>query len=186
MVGGAHSWYNQITYLLGGRHTNWRIIISQKFSHRSESLEPYVKPQAWGFGTRRRSPQSIWFEGQWGLIEGNPQDWEKWKLQFWRVHTRSLAHQDPGKKQWLHRGLGQTYLLVLEGLLGRQWEAVSLSGVIKAGGGNIHKCSALKETDIFLESSAPRPGPIQQPVVSSAGTPQAKQPTGKEHSRQAA
>ena len=37
---------------------------------------------------------------------------------------------------------------------------------------------ALQEAAIF----SPRPGPTQQPVGSSAGTPQAKQPTGWEHS----
>lgn len=28
----------------------------------------------------------------------------------------SCVHWDPGQKQWLHRNLGQTYLLLLEGL----------------------------------------------------------------------
>ena len=33
-------------------------------------------------------------------------------------------HWVPGQKQWLHRNLGQTYLLVLESLLGRQGAAM--------------------------------------------------------------
>ena len=36
-------------------------------------------------------------------------------------------------------GLGQTYLLVLEDLLGRQGAAVAYSGVIKAGSGYIRE-----------------------------------------------
>ena len=37
MVGGPHSRYNQVPYHAGGRPINWRIIILQKFSYRSES-----------------------------------------------------------------------------------------------------------------------------------------------------
>ena len=36
------------------------------------------------------------------------------------AQKRSGKHQDPGEKQWPHRSLDQTYLLVLEGLLW-QW-----------------------------------------------------------------
>ena len=55
-------------------------------------------------------------------------------------HTQVVLHtktQDKSNK----RSLGQTYLLVLEGLLGRQGAAVALSGVINAGGRNIGECS---------------------------------------------
>ena len=60
MVGGVLSWYNEIPYPPGGWPTNWKIIISQRFSHRSESWEPYVRLPSLGYGIRRRSPQSIW------------------------------------------------------------------------------------------------------------------------------
>ena len=43
LVGRALSWYNQIPYLPGGWPTNWKIIISQRFSHRNESSEPNVR-----------------------------------------------------------------------------------------------------------------------------------------------
>ena len=43
MVGRMHSSYNQIPYPLGGRITNWRIIILEKFSNRSESYEPHIR-----------------------------------------------------------------------------------------------------------------------------------------------
>ena len=53
-----------------------------------------IFPQDWGFwapchshqprtpAPRRRAPQSIYFEGQCGLIPGTPQDWGKWRLHF--------------------------------------------------------------------------------------------------------
>ena len=34
---------NQIPHTLGGQPTNWRIIISQEFSHRSESSEVHTR-----------------------------------------------------------------------------------------------------------------------------------------------
>ena len=42
-VGGVHSWFNQIPYLLGGWPTNWKIIISQRFSHRIENFETHSR-----------------------------------------------------------------------------------------------------------------------------------------------
>ena len=43
MVGGALFRYNQIPCLLGGWPTDWKIIVLQRFSHRSESSEPNVR-----------------------------------------------------------------------------------------------------------------------------------------------
>ena len=40
----------------------------------------------------------------------------------------------------------------------------------------------VEEADILLGSSLPKPSPTQQPVRFSTRTPQAKQPTGQEHS----
>ena len=73
----------------------------------------------------------------------------------------------------------------LVGLLGRQGVAVALPGDVDTGGGDFRECSAmltLEEADILLGSPAPRFGPTQQPAGSSTGMPQAKQPTGREHS----
>ena len=41
--GRENSWYNQLQYSLGGWTTNWRVIVLQRFSHRSESSEPHVR-----------------------------------------------------------------------------------------------------------------------------------------------
>ena len=40
MVGRALSEHNQIPYPPDGQPTNWKIIISQRSSHKSESPEP--------------------------------------------------------------------------------------------------------------------------------------------------
>ena len=102
------------------------------------------------------------------------------RLNSWRAQIRSYTHRNPGQKHWFHRSLGQTYLLVLEGLLGR-WQVggiVVLTGFFSwwrtqwqsmwtpAGGRR-------------LGSLTPRPGPTQQHGGSSAGTPQANQPTAR-------
>ena len=47
---------------------------------------------------------------------------------------------------------------------------------------SVHLYELLLEVDILPGSLAPKPGPIQQHVGCSAGTPQAKKPTGEEHS----
>ena len=49
--------------------------------------------------------------------------------------AQGLICTGPGKKQCLHRSLGQTYLLVLEGLLGRLGAAVAHPGYMDTGGG---------------------------------------------------
>ena len=68
-------------------------------------------------------------------------------------------------KQWLHRRLLQTYLLVSEGLLGRQGKLWLSLGSQKLGG-HIREGLLLRlilEADILPESRATRSGPTQQP-----------------------
>ena len=43
-------------------------------------------------------PRESGFGGQWGLIIGLPEDWEKQRLQSWRTHTKFCAHQDPEER----------------------------------------------------------------------------------------
>ena len=40
--------YNQTLYPSGGQNTNWKIIILQRFSHRSESSEPHLRVPSLG------------------------------------------------------------------------------------------------------------------------------------------
>ena len=88
------------------------------------------------------APRAFGFEGQRGLTAGAPQDWGKQRLHSWKAHTRSHAHWDPGLKQLLHRNLGQTYMRVSEGLLGRRGAAVAQPGGIKIGGRYIREYSS--------------------------------------------
>ena len=85
-----------------------------------------------------------------------------------------------GRKQWPHKSLGQTYLLILEGLLQRR-------GVAVAPCGYKHWWRQFWEVFHWIKPSWRPPfshpdRPTQQPVGSSAGTAQAKPPTGWEHS----
>ena len=77
------------------------------------------------------------------------------------------------KEQWPHRRLKQTYLLVLGGVLQRQRVAVAHRGDKDTGSRSSGKYSlawALPESAITL---------TKEPVGSGAGSPQAKQPTGR-------
>ena len=125
----------------------------------------------------RRAPRECGFEGQWGLI--TELSWGNRNATL-RGHTQDfMCTRNQRKKQWPHKSLGQTYLLVLEGFL-QSWK-VDCCGHGDIGSGDPGKCSlgyALFEATIFSS----RPGPAQQPVGSSAVTPQAKQLIGWEHS----
>ena len=90
-----------------------------------------------------RAPRASGFEGQGRLSAEAPQNWGRQIIHSWRVHTRSHAHQDPGQKQWLHRSLGQTYLWVLEGLLGRQGWAMVHCGDKKTRGRGTREYSSV-------------------------------------------
>ena len=127
---------------------------------------------ATGGGVLRESS----FEGQQDLTAGLPQDWGKQNLYSWRAHKVSCIPGPRGKKQWPHKRLVQTYLLVLEGLLQRWGVAVAHCRDQDTGSRSSGKYSlvwALPKATI---------SPTKQPVCSSAGLPQAKQPTRREPS----
>ena len=109
---------------------------------------------AWGSGNgRRKRTRGSAFEGQRDLITGIPQDWGKQKLHSWRVHIRSCAHQDPGKKAVTSpKSLGQTYLLVLQGFLRRQGAAVAHCGVVLR---STHWCEPSWRLPYFHQDLAP-------------------------------
>ena len=154
-----------------GQPTSWNII-PQRFSHRSESSEPHI----------RLPSQRIWLWRSVGFDCRNSTGLGETETSVLEsTHRVSCAPGPRGKNQWPHKRLGQTYLLVLEGLLRRRGAAVAHCGDKDMGGGSSEKYSlvwTLLEATIF----SPRPGPSQQSAGSSAGTPQAKQPTGWEHS----
>ena len=138
-------------------------------------LSPTSGFLACGSSNGRRRPQRICFWRSADLIAGPPQDWGKQKFCSWRVHTSLVHTRTQGKKQWPHKRLGQTYLLVLEGLLQR-WEAA----VAHCGYKDIVSSSSGKDLLVwaFPETAI---SPTKQTVDSSARPSQAKQPARREH-----
>jgi len=72
------------------------------------------------------APGAFGLKGQQSLSTGTPQDWGKQRL-LEGAHRVSCA-LSPRANQGLHKNLSQTYLGVLEGLLGKQGEAVACHG----------------------------------------------------------
>ena len=115
----------------------------------------------------REAHRAFGFESQWGLITGTPQGWEKQKLHSWRAYTQACVYQDPGKKQWFHRSLSQTYPLVWEDLLGRQGAAVARCGDKDTDRGNNRAYSlawVLLKTAICHQDLGP-PNSLSVPIV---------------------
>ena len=90
------------------------------------------------------------------------------------THKVVCAPGPRGKEQWPHRRLNQTYLLVLEHLLQRQGATVAHCRDKDTGSrssGKYFLAWALPESTI---------SPNKEPVSYSTGSPQGKQPTGRE------
>ena len=124
-------------------------------------LSPTSGSPAWGSGLGRRRPQSIWLWRPVGLDHRSFTGLGETETPFLEdTHKVSCAPEPRAKAVtlWLWLSLG-TYKLVA----------------------NISGSAHLKE-DTLHGTLAPRPGPTQQPIGSSAGIPQGKQPTGREHS----
>ena len=186
MVGGTLLGYNQISYLPRGWCTNWKTIISQKFSHTTESSEPHVSlPSLGDWHWEEPSKHlKLWRPGAGGAwlqelhrTEGNRNS------TFKGTHKVSYALR-PSTKQWLKMVLNQTYLWVLKCLLGRQGLAIIHCGGKDTGSrGTREYSSAWAQPEVIILD--PRPGPTKQPTGSSDEIPQTKQPTGWEHSQAA-
>ena len=66
--GGTDLWYNQIPRPPGGCPTDWREIMLQTFSHRSESSEPHIRIPSPGLQHGEdKPPQNIWLWRPLGL-----------------------------------------------------------------------------------------------------------------------
>ena len=65
MVGGAQLQKYKILYLLGGQPTNWKIILSQMLSHRSESLKPHIRLPSLGIWHWKEEPPEHLVSGIW-------------------------------------------------------------------------------------------------------------------------
>ena len=138
-------------------------------------LSPTPGFPTWGPDNERRNSQRIRL---WGLVGFDCRtliglrETETPLLEG--THKVVCASGPTGKEQWPHRRLNQTYLLVLEGPLQSRGTAVAHCRDEDTGNRSSGKYSlawALMESAI---------SPTKEPVGSSAGLPQAKQPTGRE------
>ena len=100
MVGGMLLWYNEIPYLPRGWTTDWKIIILQRFSHRSESSKPHVR-LTWGSSFGLRASRAFGFESQQDLSVGASQDFVKQIIYCWKVHIISHMHWGPDQSSEL-------------------------------------------------------------------------------------
>ena len=92
-------------------------------------------------------------------------------------HTQGImCTRTQGKKQWPHKRLGQTYLLVLEGLLQRQGASVANCKDEDTDSSSSDEYSLVWAC---LEAAIPfpRPNPTQEPVDSRLPTEQEHSPT---------
>ena len=128
----------------------------------------------WGYGNRRRSSQRI----------------RLWKLAGFDYRTLTVLGKTEtpllegthkvvctagprGKEQWPHRRLNQTSLVVLKGLLQKWGAAVAHHGDKDTGSRSSRKYSLARAPESSIS-------PTKQPLGTSAGLLQGKQPTGRE------
>ena len=102
-------------------NTNWKIIISQSFYHRTQRSKPNIRLSS--LGVCQREKEFLGHPVLW-LVGLQCRDQGKQKLHSWRVHTRFHGHWDPkqssdstetwGGRGWLWLTVG-TRTLVVEG-----------------------------------------------------------------------
>ena len=114
MVGGVHSWYNQIPYPPSGWPTNWKIIISQRLSHRHESSEPHIRLPSLGvWHQEEKPPEHLAVKDSGAWLQELYRAWGKINSTLEECTQGSMCTGVQGKSI-----LGQIYLRVLEGRLG--------------------------------------------------------------------
>ena len=150
------------------------------FTHRSESSEPHVRFPSLGVWHQEEEPPEHLALKTSGLVFRRSTGWRETETPLFEGTHKVSCALGPWAKQWLHRSLGQTYLWVLEALLGRRGSAVAHCRGKDTGGRDAMQFSS-EWAPLVVTILALRPGPTQQPEGSSAGTPQAKQPTAWEH-----
>ena len=135
MVGRAHVRYNQISYPTGGWRLNWRAIRLQKVSHSRARWAPCHAPQpGWSRGLAVGPCYPAWVEGGLAVGRGALRQSRAWAQESQRLHsggehTRSHAWARPTCWSWRVSWGGRC-------------GCASLSGFIKAGGGNIREYSS--------------------------------------------
>ena len=157
--------------------TNWRTLIPQKSTHWREGSEPHVRLP----NLEVRQWEEEFLEDQ--TLKGSG----IWLQDFDRTggnrdstlggHTQSsVLIRTQGKEQWPHRRLNQTYLLVLEiSCRGCGWLWLTV-------GTRTLAAEVLGSTPWHEPSQSLPFTPPKSLVGSSAGSSQAKRPTGREPS----
>ena len=82
-------------------------------------LDPTSNPHAWGSGTGRKSPQSIWHWRPVGLVSRSSMGLGEMETPLLKGALRLSCTLGPGAKQSLYGNLGQTWLQFLVYLLGK-------------------------------------------------------------------
>ena len=137
-----------------------------------------VLPQGWKFWAPHQAP----YPGVWHREEKPPEHLALkasgvWLQEFHRTggkrnstlggHTQGLVHTSAqGKKQWPHRSLGQTYLLVLKSLLGRQglWITAGTKTLVAVVLGSTHWHESSWRLPFSHQDLVP-PNSLQAPVL---------------------
>ena len=135
MVGEAQSLIKPNPILTRWAPSNWEMVISQRFSDRSQSSKPHTRLPSLGVWKWEEGPsEQVVLKVKAGFDHKNPTSLgETETLLLEGTHKLSCAPR-PGEKQWPHRSLGHTYLLVLEGLLWRLVASVAHYGNKDTGG----------------------------------------------------
>ena len=134
------------------------------------------------------NPQGIWLEGQWALITELPQGWGNQWLCSWRAPTKSYSCQDPEERSsdptgdwsrptcWHWRascgGMGWQWLTMGRG-------ALAAAALERAPWLYVLLTSAAATAKLL--QSCPRLPLTLEPIDPRAGSPHAKQLTGREH-----
>ena len=87
------------------------------------------------------APRAFGIEGKQGMCAGAPQNWRKQRLHSWRTHIGFHVNWVPGQSRDSLR-ICQTFLQVLEGILGKQEGGYGLllgQDIGGRGPGNIHQ-----------------------------------------------
>ena len=161
-----HLWYNQVPHHLGCWPTDWRIIKWQLFSHRSENSEPPVRVLSlrnW-HSIEEHPDHLVWWPNRAGVWELH-RSVVKQKLYSWGGCTQGLKCTRTHDKRTDFIGVWVRPTCWSWRVSWGVGVALAHCGGKDTGSGNIHQ-HELSWTC-----------PTQQSSVSSAGMPQAKQPT---------
>lgn len=178
VVGGEVLWYSQILYRLGGQPTNWKILY-HRVSLIGLSAESHGRLSSLGVWRWEEEAPELSASKASGAQVQELQGLGEERLHSWRVPVRFHVHWDPGKAV-TPRESGPDIFVGCGGAPGEAGLAAAHCGGKNRSGrgsGGYSSVWALSEATIL----ALRSDPTQEPAASSAGLPQARQPTQTHH-----